>query len=133
LLEEWNCLAFWPGEDVDEFALRLSSLITMYDNDDIKEKVVDKFLRVVPKKYAQVTLAMEMLLGLSELTSKEVAGASRLSMAMTNHHPTSGSPLVASFSSPKSTGLLARRSERKGVFGFVKQSQAVKGVKPSGS
>jgi hypothetical protein len=74
LLEEWNCLAFWPGEDVDEFALRLSSLITMCDNDDIKEKVVDKFLRVVPKKYAQVALVMEMLLGLSELTSKEVAG-----------------------------------------------------------
>jgi hypothetical protein len=27
LRQEWDHLAFWPGEDVDDFALRLSGLV----------------------------------------------------------------------------------------------------------
>lgn len=69
-------MAFKPSEDFDDFALRLSSLMQQlkrYDDDDIdKERVVEKLLRVVPKKYTKVSLAVETLLDLSELTIKEV-------------------------------------------------------------
>ena len=71
-------MAFKPGEDFDDFALRLSSLMQQlkrYDDDDIdKERVVEKLHRVVPKKYTKVFLAVETLLDLSELTIKEVTG-----------------------------------------------------------
>jgi hypothetical protein len=36
--------------------------------------VVEKYLRVVPKKYTQITLSMETLLNLSTLSIEEVTG-----------------------------------------------------------
>ena len=46
-----------------------------YGDDDIdEEKVVEKFLHAVLKKYTQVALAMETLLDLSELMIEEVMG-----------------------------------------------------------
>lgn len=45
----------WDRPDIDDFALRLSSLMTQlekYDDDGInEEKSVEKLLRVVPNKY----------------------------------------------------------------------------------
>jgi len=71
LLQEWENLAFKPGEDVDDFALRLNTLMQQLarygDNDIDEERAVEKFLRVVPKKYSQVAIAIEMLLDFSEL------------------------------------------------------------------
>ena len=58
LRQEWENLAFKPGEDVDDFALRLNTLMQQLarygDNDIDEERAVEKFLRVVPKKYSQV-------------------------------------------------------------------------------
>jgi hypothetical protein len=46
-----------------------------YDDDDVSEqKAIEKYLRVVPKKFKQIALAIEMLLDLSELMVQEVTG-----------------------------------------------------------
>ena len=56
LRQEWENLAFKPGEDVDDFALCLNTLmqqLAWYDDNDInEERAVEKFLRVVLKKYS---------------------------------------------------------------------------------
>ena len=44
------------------------------DNDIDEDRVVEKLLCVVPKKYSHVAIAIEMLLGFSELSIKEVTG-----------------------------------------------------------
>ena len=78
LRQEWENLAFKPGEDVDDFALRLNTVMQLLawysDNDIDEERAVEKFLRVVPKKYSQVAIAIEMLLDFSELKIEEVTG-----------------------------------------------------------
>ena len=57
-------MAFKPGEDVDDFALRLNTLMQQLarygDNDIDEERAVEKFLRVVPKKYSQVAIAIDV-------------------------------------------------------------------------
>jgi hypothetical protein len=74
----WENLAFKPGEDVDDFTLCLNTLrqqLAWYgDNDIDEERAVEKFLCVVPKKYSQVAIAIEMLLDFSELSIEEVMG-----------------------------------------------------------
>jgi hypothetical protein len=78
LCQEWDRPAFRPGEDVDNFALRLSDLVQQlarHSDDDIDEQnAVEKYLRVVPKKYTQIALSMETLLDLSALSIEEVTG-----------------------------------------------------------
>jgi hypothetical protein len=70
-------LAFLPSEDIDNFSLRLASLmqkLEMFGDDDInEEQVVEKLLHIVPDKYTQVTLVVETILDLSALTI-EVTG-----------------------------------------------------------
>ena len=55
------------GEDVDDFALRLNTLMQQLArygvNDIVEERAVEKFLRVVPKKYSQVAIAIEEVTG----------------------------------------------------------------------
>ncbi|CAO2167148.1 unnamed protein product [Urochloa humidicola] len=86
LRQDWERLAFQPGEDIDDFALRLSSLmqqLKQYGDEDItEERAVEKFLRAAPKKYKQIALAVETLLDLSELTIEGVAGRLK---AVDNH------------------------------------------------
>jgi hypothetical protein len=78
--------AFRPGEDVNDFTLCFSGLVQQlawhddYDNDE--QKPVEKYLRVVPKKYTQITLSMETLLNLSTLSIEEVTAQLK---AMGNH------------------------------------------------
>jgi hypothetical protein len=78
LRQEWENLAFKPGEDIDDFALRLNTLmqqLARYGDYDInEERAVEKFLRVVPKKYTQLALSIEALLDFSKLTIEEVTG-----------------------------------------------------------
>jgi hypothetical protein len=63
---EWEGLAFHPGEQVEDFTLRLTNLMEQMvrngDTDLTKELVVAKFLRCMPKKYAQIVKSIEMLL-----------------------------------------------------------------------
>ncbi|XP_066341742.1 uncharacterized protein [Miscanthus floridulus] len=64
LHQELENLAFKPGEDLARYG----------DNDIDEERAVAKFLRVVPKKYSQVAIMIEMLLDFSELSIEEVTG-----------------------------------------------------------
>jgi hypothetical protein len=52
------------------------------DNDIDEERAIEKFLRVIPKKYSQVAIAIEMLLDFFQLSIEEVT--SRLK-AINNH------------------------------------------------
>jgi hypothetical protein len=55
LRKEWENLAFKPGEDVDDFALRLNTLQQkmMQFGDDTygEERAVEKLFRCIPEKY----------------------------------------------------------------------------------
>jgi hypothetical protein len=55
LRKEWENLAFKPGEDVDDFALRLNTLqqkMVQFSNDTYgEERAVEKLFRCIPEKY----------------------------------------------------------------------------------
>uniref|UniRef100_A0A8R7TXP5 Retrovirus-related Pol polyprotein from transposon TNT 1-94 n=1 Tax=Triticum urartu TaxID=4572 RepID=A0A8R7TXP5_TRIUA len=77
LRREFDDIRFKDGETVDEFALRLTGMMNNLAllGDDLKEeRVVEKFLWVVPPHYAHVALSIETLLDLSELTVEELTG-----------------------------------------------------------
>ncbi|CAN6334582.1 unnamed protein product [Urochloa humidicola] len=86
LRQEWERLAFQPGDNIDDFALRLSSLmqqLKQYGDENItEERAIEKFLQAAPKKYKQIALAMETVLDLSELTIEDVTGRLK---AVDNH------------------------------------------------
>jgi hypothetical protein len=54
LRKEWENLTFKPGEDVDDFALRLNTLqqkMVQFDDDTYgDEKAVEKLFRCIPEK-----------------------------------------------------------------------------------
>jgi hypothetical protein len=66
LRKEWENLAFRPSAQVEDFTLRLSALkqqIARHGGKDLdEERAVEKLLRVAPKKYAQLKIAIETLL-----------------------------------------------------------------------
>jgi hypothetical protein len=78
LCQLWDRLTFRPGEDVDDFALHLSGLVQQLawhgDGNIDEQKAVEKYLRIVPKKYTRIALSMETLLDLSPLSVEEVTG-----------------------------------------------------------
>ena len=77
LRRDFENLSFEEGETVEDFALRLTGLISDLQElgDDVDEiKAVRKFLRVVPPRYAQVAISIETLVDLKTLTIEEVAG-----------------------------------------------------------
>nr|XP_034584548.1 uncharacterized protein LOC117847440 [Setaria viridis] len=96
LRQEWDRLVFKPGEDVDDFALRLSSLIQQlerYDDDEInEEKAVAKFLHVILKKYLQLAISIETLLDLSTLSIEELTR--RLKAFDDHEEMTPGGPIT---------------------------------------
>jgi hypothetical protein len=55
LRKEWENLAFKPGEDVDNFALRLNTLLQKMvqfgDDTYDEERAIEKLFRCIPKKY----------------------------------------------------------------------------------
>jgi hypothetical protein len=57
LHKEWENLAFKLGEDVDDFALRLNTLLQkmmQFDDDTYDEEIaVEKLFRCIPEKYKQ--------------------------------------------------------------------------------
>ena len=63
---EWEGLAFQPGEQVEDFALRLTNLMELMacndDTDLTEERAVEKFLRCMPKRYMQIVNSIETLL-----------------------------------------------------------------------
>jgi hypothetical protein len=72
LHKEWENLTFKSGEDVDDFALRLNTLLqkmAQFGNDTYdEERVVEKLFRCIPEKYKQIARSIESLLDLSTMT-----------------------------------------------------------------
>ncbi|XP_066384930.1 uncharacterized protein [Miscanthus floridulus] len=76
--EAWE--AFKEGESVDDFGMRITNLVgnlkTLGETiDDVR--VVKKFLRVVPPRFTQVVVSIEMFCNLKELTVEELVGRLR--------------------------------------------------------
>jgi hypothetical protein len=78
LLKEWENLAFKPGEDVDDFALRLNTLqqkmVQFGDNTYGEERAVEKLFRCILEKYKQIASSIESLLDLSTMSIEEAIG-----------------------------------------------------------
>jgi hypothetical protein len=78
LCKEWENLAFKPGEDVDDFALRLNTLLQKLvqfgDDTYDEERAIEKLFRCVPEKYKQMARSIESLLDLSMMTIEEALG-----------------------------------------------------------
>jgi hypothetical protein len=78
LRRDWENISVKPGESVEDFAFRLSTLhrrLVFHGDQDIDERrVVEKYLRTVPPKYAQIVVAIEQFLDFDMLTLEEVTG-----------------------------------------------------------
>jgi hypothetical protein len=78
LRKEWENLAFKPSEDVNDFALRLNTLLqkmVQFDDDTYdEERAVEKLFRCIPEKYKQIARSIESLLDLSTMTIEEAIG-----------------------------------------------------------
>ena len=62
---------------MQDFALRLTSLVAelaALSDEIIEQRLIEKYLRVVPAKFEQIALSIETLLDLSELTLEDVTG-----------------------------------------------------------
>ena len=78
LLAEFESISFKQGETIEDFAVRIGKLAT--DLRGLGEKSVDdarvvkKFLRVVPQRYNQVAVAIEMFFDLKNMSVDELVG-----------------------------------------------------------
>jgi hypothetical protein len=76
LRKEWENLAFKPGEDIDDFALRLNTLqqkmVQFGDDTYGEERAVEKLFRCILEKYKQIARSIESLLDLSTISIEEV-------------------------------------------------------------
>jgi hypothetical protein len=76
LRREYEAITFRDSEAVEDFALRLTMMVSQLGQlgDTInEEEAVEKFLRVTPPRFAQITMSIETLLDLSELTIEDIA------------------------------------------------------------
>jgi hypothetical protein len=77
LRKDFDVMAFRSGENVEDFSLRVSSIITELQalGDTTTElDGVSKILRVVSKRYAHMASLIETLLDLKELSIEELSG-----------------------------------------------------------
>ncbi|KAK3137468.1 hypothetical protein QOZ80_5BG0452680 [Eleusine coracana subsp. coracana] len=76
--KEWENLAFKPGEDLDDFAFRLNTLlhkmVQFGDDTYDEERAVEKLLRCVPERYKQIARSVESMLDLSTMSIEEAIG-----------------------------------------------------------
>jgi hypothetical protein len=73
---EYEALEFRDGEAVEDFALRLTGIVTELGvlGAPVTEKdVVRMFLRVVPERFDQVAISIEMCLEMEALTIEDVS------------------------------------------------------------
>ncbi|XP_073363669.1 uncharacterized protein [Aegilops tauschii subsp. strangulata] len=77
LRTEFETVAFMDGKKIQDFAIRISNLAAaLCSLGDVvnEEKIVRKFLSVVPSRFAQIAFSMETLLDPALLTVEEVPG-----------------------------------------------------------
>ena len=74
--KEWEALAFLPDKQVEDFVVRLTNLMEQMarnsDTDLTKERAVEKFLRCMPEKYAQIIMSIETLVDFEQLTVEDM-------------------------------------------------------------
>ena len=81
LKQEYANLKFKDGEMVEDFSLRLQTLISKLKSHGItidEEEAVSKYLHSMPAKYIQIALSIETMLDLSTLTIEDVTGHLRV-------------------------------------------------------
>jgi hypothetical protein len=78
LRKKWENLAFKAGEDVDDFALRLNTLLQKMvqfgDDTYDEERAVEKLFCCIHEKYKQIARSIEFLLDLSTMSIEEAIG-----------------------------------------------------------
>jgi hypothetical protein len=78
LCKEWENLAFKPGEDVDDFTLRLNTLqqkmVQFGDDTYSKERAIEKLFWCIPEKYKHIASSIESLLDISTMSIEEAIG-----------------------------------------------------------
>jgi hypothetical protein len=78
LRKEWENLPFKPGENIDDFALRLNTLlqkmVQFSDDTYDEERAVEKLFHCIPEKYKQIARSIESLLNLSTMSIQEAIG-----------------------------------------------------------
>ncbi|XP_048536900.1 uncharacterized protein LOC125515473 [Triticum urartu] len=96
LRKERESLGFKPGEDVDDFALRLNTLLQKLvkfgDATYTEERAVEKLFRCIPEKYKQMARSIESLLDLSTMTIEEAI--SHLKVVDTDEPQPSSGPIT---------------------------------------
>jgi hypothetical protein len=80
LLKEFENIEFKDGESVEDFGMRITNLVANIKSlgesvDDTR--VVKKFLRVVPPRFNQVAVSIEMFCDLKTLTVEDLVGRLR--------------------------------------------------------
>ncbi|KAL6649615.1 hypothetical protein ACP70R_013839 [Stipagrostis hirtigluma subsp. patula] len=81
LLKQFENMAWRDGESVDAFSMRLMALVRELRElgEAIEdERAVKKMLRVVPAKFNQVAVSIEMLMDLSKVSMEELVGRLRV-------------------------------------------------------
>jgi hypothetical protein len=90
LFAEFESISFKTGESIEDFAVRIGKLATdlkgLGETSVDDTRVVKKFLRVVPSRYNQVAVTIEMFCDLKTLTVEELVG--RLRAAKDRFEPT---------------------------------------------
>ena len=105
LKKEFEMISFREGESVDDFALRLTNLVTSLATlgAPIDEtQVVEKFLRVVPPRLSQIALAIETSLTLQICHWRRSPVGLRQQRTVSSHRSRCVSK--ESFCSPRSSG-----------------------------
>jgi transposase InsO family protein len=80
LLQEFENISFKDGETVDDFGMRINNLVANLKTlgETVEEtRVVKKFLRVVPTKFTQVVVSIEMFCDMKVMTVEELVGRLR--------------------------------------------------------
>jgi hypothetical protein len=74
---EFEELRFKPGESIEDFSIRLVAIINdleLLGDPQDEYKAVLKFLRIVPRKFRPMVMAIEQTVNLKELTIEDLTG-----------------------------------------------------------
>jgi hypothetical protein len=134
LRKEWENLAFKPGEDVDDFALRLNTLqqkmVQFSDNTCGEERAIKKLFRCIPEKYKQIARSIESLLDLSTMSIEEAIGCLKVVDGDKPQSLSGPITIGGSYISLGNSGRPARVTGRRGSQWEACQGDRKKGESP---
>jgi hypothetical protein len=118
LRKKWENLAFKPGEDLEDFAFRLNTLmhklVQFGDASYDKERAIEKLFRCTPRSTSRWFARSSLQWTSPRCRSRRRLVASRLSTPMSHSFPQTLSPLAASSTSLESSGRSAEVTGRRG-------------------